>query len=736
MNGVNNNNNIVIHNKYESIENFKKITSFQKVMAVFVTFLATVATAFIATVFVFREIVWHYCKNLPQKNIELSQYLKDIETEEDKERDLIIKEADQAQNEALEKAEEAILKENDLQPSTLSARSIKIKGLGLDETKCNLVHYILDFLDDLKSPLDNDSKKIQDSDCLAFYEGKILVTDDTEVAQESYKIFHLILKETFGLELAESVFGRYLLHKKDTITLLDLKKAMVGIAMNVKERDLRNLFNAIKLFEPGNLSSYRAGNFLYKTNEELYEQIRNKNSFEDLTPAEINFLHGAFRTVPMSSSVSVAEVLNKLRPEAADPQNLLWKKDYIYWHDLEGLAEMEYWRDLDLRYSDLALGEYVGKALGYVELRKGMIIPIPELLLGCVDPQDPPYFYKVHSSLLEKNDGVIAHILAPLNPQQKPIEKDDNTDHAFFIFRGTNIDCGAKAAGQSLYRDLHWAGIGRATYNAREADVQALIENYLVNAKDNVTVHLAGHSLGGCDTQRALVSILEKVASAPEGSPWKKLKKVVLTTFNAPKPNPTVNKRFKQAVKEIHEKGIKIDVDLKHVRFFDMNHEDWLQHQGDILLGADLDGTEGTPLKEAPFLKRELILMKMLEEHGKAEGFLTRHQYRPFNKRHTTMVKGDDVIKYEMKILNSENEQERMDMEKYMAGAFFWDFSTMTGFRGTAYRAGWVAGDAVRHVGRGLQAVANGFHYCVLGGARHINGDYYNEDDARRLAVE
>ena len=184
-------------------------------------------------------------------------------------------------------------------------------------------------------------------------------------------------------------------------------------------------------------------------------------------------------------------------------------------------------------------------------------------------------------------------------------------------------------------------------------------------------------------------------------------------------------------IHSIDEKKIGIEVDLKHVRFFDNKREDWLQYQGDILVGADLDGSKGTPLKDASLLKRNLIVMKMLEEHGALEGFLTRHQYRPFNKKHSTM----DNVNYEMTVLSSDNVDERRTMEKHMAGNFYWNGEKMNPLSLAANTAGWVAGDAVRNTGKGVVALFNAGHFLALQGTRWANGDHYDNDEKRRNAV-
>jgi hypothetical protein len=550
--------------------------------------------------------------------------------------------------------------------SSIIDKNKEREELGLKENECNLVPYIFQYINDLIGDGDNLAKSIKDSDTIAFKGGTIVKAANDGEAKKSYNAFHHILKETYGTILAERIFGRYRLNKKDTISLRDLKKAMVGIALNVLDGDLRKLFDNIKTDPAGKLTSYRAGNILFGTNKELYLKIQQKNSFDELDREEVVFLHSAFRTLPIQNTrLSVPDVLDFLKNDSEG-------EDFLYLHDLKALQLMESWKSLDVQFPLWALGEFTGKSLAYLELKKGLILPLPEVKEGS-PLSDIPHLYKVESSLEDKNDAVVCHLLTPLNNAVSLLPNENNShEHIFLPFRGTLPEPKAKAGGTSLYRDFKWDGIGRSSYDSREKEIQKMVEDYLAETtKENVTLHISGHSLGGCDTQRALVSMLEKVAVTEEGSPWKKLKKVVVTTFNAPRVNPTVNKRLKDAVRSIKDKSIPLEVNLDHIRFFDKSYEDTIQKFGDILLGSDLQGGTGDQvLKSCPWFKRRIIEMHMDDDQGLAAGFIIRHGYRPFNKAICN-------IPYKMKILNSDIEEERKAMEKMMAGNFHWDKSEM-----------------------------------------------------------
>lgn len=620
---------------------------------------------------------------------------------------------------------------NDMMSSVIE-KSKERKELGLEKKHCNIVSYIYHHMSDLVTEGENDAKKIQDSDAIAFKGGRIVKAESEADAKKSYREFFHILKESFGTLLARRVFGRYRLNKKDTVALSDLKKAMVGVASNVLECDLKSLFDHIKADMPGKLNSYRAGDYLYQMDQDLYMQIKLKETFNDLSTEEINFLHSAFRTVPvLNTAFSVSDVLGHLKKGANGAE-------FLFNHDLDALTLMESWNQLDLKNPDLALGEYAGKSLAYLELKPGQILPMPIVKEGV---EEAPVLYKVAQSLVRKNDAVIAHILAPLNNNQAilPAEDGKKKEDVFLVFRGTLPDSGATAGGMSLYRDFHYDGIGRKSYDLREKEIQEMTEDYLKGtASDEVTLRISGHSLGACDTQRGLVSILEKIAASEEGSPWRKVKNVVVTTFNAPKVNQSVNHRMKEAVKKINGKGIDVNIDLKHVRFFDKSYEDTIQKFGDILLGADYHGGTGEEVfKNAPNVKRAIINMHMDDDQGFAAGFLVRHGYRPFNKALCQ-------VPYEMKIrstdatVSADPEKDRVDMEKEMAGTYYWNDNEMGTFGKIIGNVVWyTTWFGLRQPKKVVQAaLVNAPHSVGLSLARLVNGSAYeNLDEARNASL-
>lgn len=615
---------------------------------------------------------------------------------------------------------------SDALPSDLFA-SIAVKredrkDLGLEEKHCNAVAYIMHYLDDLARTEENETKKIQDSDPIAFDNGMIVKAEDSTAAQKAYQQFYHILKETYGSRLAKSVFGRYRLFNQTAVTLKDIKKAMVAVASRVTEDDLRMLFEHIRHDPPGRLTSYRAGDLLCLIDRALYLNIKSKKSFYALTTAEINFLHSAFRTVPFSKlGYEGLDVLFHIKKDFVPKEELETVTDacdvktkirdaeiddyesFLFGKDIDALILMESWKGLDLEHPELALGEWVGKSLAYLELKPGLILPMPMIRSQEGADVSVPKLYKVAKSLPHMNDAVIAHVIAPLNEHQAicPQEPEAPAEDVFLVFRGSMAGKN-KDSGMTWVRDFHHKGVGRTTYDRREPEIQAMVEEYLKEtAQERVTLRITGHSLGACDSQRGLVSILEKIAASEEGSPFRKVKRVVLTSFNAPKVNPTVNKRMKEAVRTINGKGIDVGIELTHLRFYDRSNEDHVQWGGDILLGADYHGGTGDSVfKDAANVKRTIVKVHMDEDKGlNPGGILARHSNRTFNRSLCS-------IKSRIETLSDDNEAERLLMEKEMAGNYYWNEGEMTEGQKIIGNITWYASlVALREPGKVLRAV-------------------------------
>lgn len=526
------------------------------------------------------------------------------------------------------------------------------KELDLLENECNLLAYFNQYIAHVGLPY---AETLLDTDHVVFSEGVIRKSENEEETNQGSQVFSLLLKETYGAELGAIIFMKYNIAPVGPITFNDVKKALVGIAANVQCTDLKNLFDYIKQSDDGNLSAYRIGNHLYNSNKDLYKQIQAKDSFDLLTPAEVNFLYSAFK---YAFDLTVSHT------------GIPKKGDFLYRQDLEAIRLKGTWEHLILDHPHLGIGEFTGKTLAYLELQNDQLVSLPP-----VNNELPniPHLYKVENSLANINDdAVLSHLLVPLNKQQAPfLHADDTNEHIFLVFRGTKPPSEHRASGMSVYRDFDYTGIGKSAYDKREPEIQQMVENYLIKTtEEKVTLHLSGHSLGGCDTQRCLLSMLKKIAAAEEGSPWKKLNNVIVTTFNAPKVDAACNSDLKNVARAIKEKDLNIHVDLNHILYFDQGYEDVVQTFGDVLIGADQQGGSGDEIfKECPFFTRQMIEMRMQIDAGFA-ALGERHGYRAFNK---ALCK----VPFEMNMFSTQNEEHRLQMEKRMAGSYHWDEKEM-----------------------------------------------------------
>lgn len=661
---------------------FKNLTLLQKIATIALTIIVSLATLFLFTSVVFRSLVNHFKAQNPVF----------METPEEMQQKLY------SQFEKLESYE---------------AEGVSTPD-ALDKKYSNFLPYLFNFMTNLTEG----TLELQNDDELTIRNGSFVKAGgDNPDAESSYGVIFYMLKRTYGQSLIEKVFIRYGLNRKNSISLKDLKQIMVGVATNVRESDLRDLFNHIKLNHIEEPGAYFIKDVLQKADGDLYQALKNKESFEQLSPEELNFLHSAFKTVPFKNErLMFSKLVNDLIKDT--PSDHL-----LYRHDIKAMELKETWNCLDLEHPTLALGEFAGKSLIYQELKPGLIVPMPGLKEGSTTAR----LYKVDSSLEDKNDAVIAHILSPLNEQQDIY--GDGSEHAFLGFRGTLPNSSSKAGGASIFRDLHYRGIGKTTYDAREEEIKAMIVSYLARCPgDNVTLHLSGHSLGGCDTQRATTTLMELVASAKEGSPLKKLKKVVVTTFNAPLVDANVNARLKQAVRTIKEKDIDIDVELNHVRFFDQSNEDIIQKFGSILLGADYHGgTGGYVFKNNPRFKRNIIKIHVQQNLGIGhEGNLARHSYRTFNKALFN-------IPYVLTTLSADIEEERKIMEREMAGNYHWNEQEMSAFGKVIHSIYWFFTAVLRGLLMIPHALFTAIHGAVLGIFRLMNVHAHTHLDRCRV---
>jgi len=496
------------------------------------------------------------------------------------------------------------------------------------EAKRNLLAYFWQLSDD-----------IGDETPITFDQGLIKPIDKVESAPKDVtplQSFLYFVSETYGVGIMERLSLRFRKKWEQQLTLADVKKALVWIAGNVTVADLQNLCESIQGDE-----EVRCCENLKTFQPDAYDSIKKAGSFKELTPKQIGQLLSVFKTLPTQEGVK--ETLEVLYGD--NLEDVLKKEnDYFNAHDIKMVQTFNQWDKLDMDHYILAVSEYLGKTLAYLELKQGMVVRIP-------GSKNEATFYQVHGSLKPKKDGVIAHLITPIDEQQQGV--------IHLIFRGTSPTGQSLDSGASILRDTSWKGIGRITYEKREEEVVDMVRKYLENTDEkDVVLKISGHSLGGCDTQRAGVSILKAISNSPSDSPWRKIRKLDLIAHNAPRANKGLNTGLKEALAKIEaDKTIRLKIEQQYVRFFDEKYEDIVQKAGDTLLGGGLDG------KYASFYHR-LVANITLPGNKGIEG---RHGTRVFNR--VLYPEG----KYEMKILDDCNEEDQDAIEKILTRNYYWN---------------------------------------------------------------
>ncbi len=379
-----------------------------------------------------------------------------------------------------------------------------------------------------------------------------------------------LIEETFGADLKTRVVAKY---PSDT----DFQTLITACGANLYLSDVEKLFNAIK----SNDTTMACKNY----EVEKFNEIRTVEKFKELTSEQLMLLVDTFRTLPTSDGKK--NLYDDLPMSKTQPLR----------NDLKILSLCDSWKELAIEEEyQVALSEFTGKILAYRDLEKGMVIPLP-------DKEGRPILYRVQSTF--NKEGFVPTILVPVNPKE--------SKEVHLIFRGT------KTLEQWTKRNSDYNGIGRTIFEKYQEE---LLANLNVALTDEETIlNIGGHSLGGADAQRALVTILENSNS--------RIKTINMISHNSPRPEPELNLRLKKAILTTE-----IMVNLTHVRFFDKSYEDGAQKAGNIFLGADHDGQwvgeDKELFKNSSKITRRLLDITIKENPGYIQGALQRHTYRAF----------------------------------------------------------------------------------------------------------
>ncbi len=356
-----------------------------------------------------------------------------------------------------------------------------------------------------------ESIPLMDSTPIAFKKGQIVPLDSSaSPGEKSAAALDLkkCLAATYGKRLAELICGNdagthgglYNLHAHKIsreLTWGNLKEILVSLSVQKTVDDLKALYEDLKQ----GTRRLECGKVLTRAQREFILQAPR---FEALSQEQLRVLMLPFTTIHFGPvRYSIFDVVCN---EKSPGQHVVEFNQFR--HDADVLqADLESY-NLNPQYPAYAIGEHKSKQWAYLELEKGMILELPS-----GDALERREFYQVIDTLPYKGDAVVACLTMPLNPDygsytpQNPLTLDLN-------FRGTRWEPAQKAAQASINRDVDPTGIGRSSFEKREAEIIDMIAKHLKSLPPGTPVALKinGHSLGGCDVQRGFELVLRTLS--------------------------------------------------------------------------------------------------------------------------------------------------------------------------------------------------------------------------------
>lgn len=326
---------------------------------------------------------------------------------------------------------------------------------------------------------------------VAFVDGKIMAVEVNTQAwcQKNADTLFWLAAKTYGEPLAHLIRVRYGLENKQTLTWGNVKSVLIGIGANVNTQVLTDLFNQVKNGSKERLCEE------YFSRDEL-EELRQVESFNQLTTIQMKLLLDAFRTVPVQGKrVPIIEALYNGNP----PSGSVLYHDPVS-HDTALLASFESITNLNIKDPDLALTEYISKEISYKVLQEGMVVPL-------LDKEGKLAYYKVGKNLPHKNDAVLPVILIPLT---RGIIDAEHPLDLHIAFRGTQFTPSQLDSLASFRADFDPRGVGHSAFSSRKAELLELICDTLQEDEAqfaNISVH--GHSLGGALQMREVAHLVE-----------------------------------------------------------------------------------------------------------------------------------------------------------------------------------------------------------------------------------
>ncbi|NNM43104.1 MAG: hypothetical protein HKM07_02015 [Chlamydiae bacterium] len=456
------------------------------------------------------------------------------------------------------------------------------------------------------------------------------ISTDPRETKKGVEVFHLLLIETYGKDLANRVWKRYQLDGKQALTWLDVKKACIGIGANLQKIDLELFYRSLKRhfestgtikegLDPNTMSFVCA----LQLSRAERARVLEAPSFTELENDQIEILVNAFRrivigNIHMSSSESLFMYLDQLQGFASFDH---------FVHDLGFLNQCGITDGVDEFHLHLAAAEYNGKVLIYKELKIGMIVPpFPGSQNGC--------YYEV----LETNiriDGVFFHILAPINP-----DKSAEPTSIYLNFRGTQPKISAVGGPQSAIENLDPTGIAKSIFERDKERILKTLDFHLsrlaaAHSLEKFTLEISGHSQAGVHSQRLVEALLQKFSDLEEKRGLSRIQSIKMYAHNSPAPETELNDSFKQVLDNSACPAIHLNY-----LFFET---DPVQSFGGVYLGLEADRNK---------VKINVIMLrsekKGLANHG-AVGFIKK----PLSVRN--LSEAPELEKFEINNLDHED---------------------------------------------------------------------------------
>jgi hypothetical protein len=447
--------------------------------------------------------------------------------------------------------------------------------------------------------------------------------------------FIKLLARAFG-KVGQEMAEEFVHNSGNDLTVAHIKGAFLGIAAHVKEDDLKNLFNLITLEKPPNPKDpyYQCWTNLSTKDKEAFRGV---TDFRALNPGQIAILLKPFRHVPLwvgqrdERRLKYYPTLQAVfRRDAATDIKAFSSKSIRDGELLERLSYANHLMKLNQRSLALQLqyaigaSEHLGKRVCYSDLEEGMIIP-------CKNQEGEQFFYTVKKVIHDDIEGFFNYILVPTTPADQKI-LDSSVEDIRLVFRGSDT-AGAwqrnfdpDGVGKSIFKHHTEAVLG----NPEKVTILGNLKEVLESSRDGVRLSIDGHSLGGCDTQRGLVMVLKAILDEQEkeNSPFRKIKKIVATAHNPPRPEASLNQELVEALDKISAGKLvnnvrkDFEVDLTYVVYQNENLEDVVQKTGtsdakhigySIRRGIDVDEDEDLSedldmgREKTPFFKRRCV---------------------------------------------------------------------------------------------------------------------------------